>query len=317
MHFEYHDFFTAPDIDLHLTLRRQEQGTILEGQVNLTGPFTEIQLVDLTAPPTPPPPTVQNEFLENIRLNLYVGIDGLVTRSELSDITLDGQARVYGSFYQPRFQGEMEITDGHVIILNRRFKFTRGRIILDRLVPTYSILDLMYDPILLDPELDIEATTTVQFDPNLPGEEVTLSLNGPARTAAPRLNAPGLDDGEVLNLLAFGQKTAGGGSQYKSALYTAAGQLLLSRRVQQVGLDEFLLLPSGTALGTVGESAIRVGKYFSWPVPIWVRYEASTRKAESGQFEVEYHINSWMTIDATAYSEYELYGLGVGLSRQF
>lgn len=313
--YEYDDVFDAPEIDLDLALRRQGQGSLLAGNVRLNKPKADIQLVDLTTPPVPPPPALQNEFLENTSLDLYVDIDGLQTHSELSDITLEGQTRVYGTFYQPRFQGELEITDGQVIILNRQFDFSRGRIVLDQLLPTYSILDLMYDPILLDPELDLEAKTTVQpNDRNEPEVEVTMTLAGPVRSAAPRLTAPGHGDGAVLNLLAFGQTTP---ANYASALYTAAGQLLLSRQVERVGIDEFLLLPSGTALGTVGKSAVRIGKFLSWPVPIWVRYEANTLEASRGQFEVEYRITSWMTIDASAYSEYQLYGLGLGLSREF
>ena len=316
--YAYEDVFEAPDIDMELVLRPEERGPLLEGDVTLSLPKADVQLVDLTAPPVPPPPTVPNVWLENTHLNVYVDIDGLESRSELSNITLEGQARVYGTFYQPRFQGELEIVDGQVIILNRAFDFTRGRIILDRLVPTYSILDLMYDPILLDPELDLEATVTVQpHDPNEPEAEVTMVLDGPASTAAPRLTSPGLGDGEVLNLLAFGQTTRDSGTGYGDALATAAGQLLLARRVQRVGLDEFLLMPSGTTLGTAGESSVRVGKFLSWPVPMWVRYEARTREAGNGQFEVEYHILPWMTIDASAYSEYQLYGLGVGLKREF
>ena len=315
--YEYEDVFEAPDIDLDLTLLRDAQGSLLEGNVQLVRPTADVQLVDLTSPPVPPPPAIQSPFLESTRLNVYVDVDGLESRSELSNITLDGQTRVYGTFYQPKFQGELEIVDGQVIILNRQFTFTRGRIVLDRLVPTYSILDLLYDPILLDPELDLEATTTVQpYDESEPEAEVTMILEGPVREAAPRLTSPGLGDAEVLNLLAFGQTTTQN-ADYANALYTAAGQLLLSRRVQRVGLDEFLLLPSGTTLGTVGQSAVRVGKFLSWPLPIWVRYEAGTRAAAAGQFEVEYHITSWMTIDATAYSEYQLYGVGVGLSREF
>jgi hypothetical protein len=315
--YDYDDVFTAPDIDLELALRKGGEGSLLEGSVRLNKPYAETQLVDLAAPPVPPPPTVQNAFLESTRLNVYVDIEQLETRSELSDITLDGQTRVYGTFYQPRFQGELEITEGEVILLNRQFTFTRGRIVLDRLVPTYSILDLIYDPILLDPELDLEATTTVQPRDD-PGNEVevTLSLQGPVRGVAPRLTAPGYGDTEVLNLLAFGSTTTTD-ANYASALATAAGQLLLSRRVQRVGLDEFLLLPSGTALGTVGRSAVRVGKFLSWPLPMWVRYEANTTEVSTGQFEVEYRITTWMTIDATAYSEYELYGVGLGLSREF
>lgn len=317
--YEYDDIFVAPDINLDIGLRSRAQGALVSGRVRMKGAQADIQLVDLTAPPVPPPPTIQNEYLEDMGLDVYVDIEGLQTRSELSDITLAGQARIYGTFYQPRFQGELGIDQGQVLILNRQFSFTDGRIVLDRLVPTYSILDLLYDPILLDPELDLTAKTTVK--PTTPGDsdvEVTLSLVGPVSTAAPRLTAPGFGDTEVLNLLAFGSATsAAGGADYASALATAAGQLLLSRRVQRVGLDEFTLLPSGTALGTVGDTAVRVGKFLSWPLPVWVRYEASTTQVSSGQFEVEYQITSWLTVDGSAYSEYQLYGLGLGWSREF
>ena len=316
--YRYEDTFTAPDIDMDLALRSQDNGALLEGTVRLVRPTAEIQLVDLTSPTVRAPPAVQSEFFEDTQLNVYVDIDDLGTRSELSDMVFDGRIRIYGTFYKPRFQGELGVTEGTVVLLNRQFRFTRGRVILDRLLPTYSILDLIYDPILLEPELDMEAVTRIKPIDEEEEREVTLILQGPVLSSVPRLTSPGLGNIETLSLLAFGSTaTSEAGAGYSSALYTAAGQLLLSRRVQKVGLDEFLLLPSGTVIGTVGEPAVRIGKHLSWPLPTWVRYEAATAEPSLGRFEVQYHITPWLTIDANAHSQYELYGLGLGVRRDF
>lgn len=314
--YRYEDTFDAPAVDLDLSWRGEPTGSVLEGRVHLTRPVADIQLVELTEPPVPPPPASQNAILESLRLAVDVDVDGLQMRSELSDMTLEGRVRAYGSFYKPRFQGELEVTRGTVIVLNRQFTFSRGRVVLERLLPTYSILDLIYDPALLEPELDLEAVARVKANDEQEEREVTLVIDGPMLSTAPRLTSPGLDNLQTLSLLALGS-TNSTNFDYSGALYTAAGQLLLSRQVHKVGLDEFLLLPSGTSLGRVEETAVRVGKHFSRPLPLWVRYEAITREPSFGQFEVEYRIAKWLTLDATAHSQYELYGLGVGVSKDF
>ena len=80
--------------------------------------------------------------------------------------------------------------------------------------------------------------------------------------------------------------------------------------MQEAGLDEFLVLPSGTAQGTIGETSVRIGKRLTWPLPMWVRYEAVTKEPSLGQFEVEYPITSWLLLEATAHSQYETLRLG-------
>jgi hypothetical protein len=314
--YNYDDVFETQQVRADLALSSQDGGSLLAGTVRLEDSLADFQLVDLTSPPVPPPPAIPNPLLEGMALDVYVDVEDLQTRSELSDVRVEGQVRAYGSFYKPRFQGELEVTEGTVILLSRPFTLSRGRIVVDRLLPTYSILDLIYDPILLDPELDLEAVARVKPQQETEEREVTLSLEGPVLAAAPRLTSPGLVDQQILGLLAFGSIEQDR-FNYSGALYTAAGQLLLGRRAQQAGLDEFLLLPSGTALGTVGETSLRVGKHLAWPVPIWLRYEALANEPSLGQFEAEYGITSWLKIDATAHSKYELYGLGIGVSKDF
>ena len=312
--YNYSEYFEAPRVDLDLALTGEPQGSLLKGTVTLDRSLSEVHLVELTET-VPPPPAVQDPLLGGVAMDVYVDIVELKSRSELSDIDVDGRVRVYGTFYKPRFQGELELTQGTVILLSRPFAFTRGRVVLDKLVPTYSILDLFHDPVLLDPELGLEAVAEVQVADEDEARKVTLNLEGTVLAPAPELTSPGLTYRQIIGLLTFGTIEEDQ-YNYSGALYTAAGQLLLGR-VPKAGLDEFQLLPSGTAQGTIGETAIRIGKRLTWPLPVWVRYEAITRDPSLGRFEVEYGITSWLLLEATAHSRYELYGLGLGVSRDF
>ncbi|MCY3735218.1 MAG: translocation/assembly module TamB domain-containing protein [Gemmatimonadaceae bacterium] len=314
--YNYSDSFAAPRVDVDLALTGEPEGSLVKGSIALDRSQSEIQLVELTTP-VPPPPAVQDPLLGGVGMDVYVDIVELKSRSELSDIDVDGRVRVYGTFYKPRFQGELEVTEGTVILLSRPFVFSPGgRVVLDKLVPTYSILDLFHEPILLDPEFDLEAVARVQVADENEEREVTLSLEGTVLSPSPELTSLGLTERQIFMLLAFGTIEEDQ-FNYSGALYTTAGQLLLGRRVQEAGLDEFLLLPSGTAQGTIGETTMRIGKRLTWPLPMWVRYEAVTKEPSLGQFEVEYGITSWLRLEATAHSQYELYGLGLEVSRDF
>ena len=325
----YDDVFSVPAAKGRLRFRSLENGSLFEGELRLDQCIAEPPLVDLTGPPLPPPPSaLQDPFLETIHLALQVDVREMAVRNELIDLLLEGSGRVYGIFYKPRIQGEMFVEkEGTVIALNNEFVFRkRGRIILDRLVPTYSILDLAYDPLLLDPELDLEAVAKVRDMADNKLLEVTMSLQGSALRANPVFSSKDpedsskeLDDSQVIFLLAFGTSVTEGVAErdiYRAA-GTAVGQLLLGGQLQRIGLDEFQLLPSGTTLETSGQPALRIGKHFRWPLPLWVRYEAITLDPSIGEAQVEYQFSRFMTLRAKAHSEYELYGVGLGLKKQF
>jgi autotransporter translocation and assembly factor TamB len=173
-----------------------------------------------------------------------------------------------------------------------------------------------YDPLILNPELDLAAACSV-VDPDDGTEyEVTLSVQGTALNPAPEFTStPALDFNGIFRLLAFG--TISSQIEYGAALGTAAGQLL-SKKVEKVGLDEFTVLPSGTVIGTVGQASLRMGKYFDHiPFPLWVRYEAPLLDMSSGEVRVEHKFKSYLTLSGTAQSKYDRYGLGVGLKKDF
>ncbi|MBT6631183.1 MAG: hypothetical protein HOB49_29460 [Gemmatimonadetes bacterium] len=313
--YRYADIFDVDDVDADLTWEQRGDGGRLSGFLRLNQPTAQVQLVDLTAA-VAPPPSVQSELMEQTQLDLFIDIDELQTLSEISDVVLDGGIRIYGTLSKPRFQGELDIQEGHLLLLSRRFEFDRGRIITDRLLPTYSVLDIAYDPLLLDPELDLQATALVYDLSSDTEREVSLELRGTAQETAPILTSPGLGDNEVLNLLAFGDPIAeqGGGN----VLYAAAGQLLLSRQARRVGLDEFQLLSSGSVLGaTIGKSSVRVGKYLDWPLSVWLRYEGLASHMATGQLEAEYRVTKLLKIDARTNSDRGVYGIGIVLEKDF
>ena len=175
----------------------------------------------------------------------------------------------------------------------------------------------MYDPFELNPTLDLEAKTEEIEDID-DGEKyvVTLTLQGPAQKIVPTFSP--LDLLSTVNLLAF-NTVSNRDLKYKTALGTAAGQLL-SGQVEKVGLDEFVVLPSSTVFGAEpGDPALRVGEYFSrrLPLPLWVRYEAPLKEMAAGEVRIEHKVKSFLIITGSAQSKYDSYGLGIGLKREF
>ena len=320
--FRFEEIFDASDIDITLALEGTPSTSRLTGDVRLNRPKAEPVLVTLNAPPVPPPPpTLRDEFLENMELDVFVDIRSLEVDSELAGMEISGAIEIGGTFYKPIFQGDMEVGEGQVFILNRQFEFEKGLIVLNSLVPTRSILDVAYDPLILNPEVDVAATCKI-----MPGDldvehTVTMSIQGPAQTVAPVFSSdPALDFNDIFRLLAFGLASSDSAVEqdaYKAALGAATGQLL-SKKVEKVGLDEFTVLPTGTTVETANELSVRMGRYFDeLPLPLWVRYEAALANMSSGEVRVEHKIKSFLTLTGVAHSKEERYGLGVGLKKDF
>ncbi len=309
--------FRANDIDLDLSFAGSLSACKLAGRVRIDRPKSETSLVVLTLPVPPPPPALRDDFLENMALAVEVDIRGLAVDSELAEVEASGAVEVGGTFYKPLFQGDITIDAGQIFVLNRQFNITQGRVVFNRLAPTKSILDVMYDPFELNPTLDLEAKTEEIEDID-DGEKyvVTLTLQGPAQKIVPNFSP--LDLLSTVNLLAF-NTVSNRDLKYKTALGTAAGQLL-SGQVEKVGLDEFVVLPSSTVFGAEpGDPALRVGEYFSrrLPLPLWVRYEAPLKDMASGEVRIEHKVKSFLIITGSAQSKYDHYGLGIGLKREF
>ena len=329
--------FKADDIDMDLSFAGSISASKLAGRVLLDRPQSEASLVVLTLPVPPPPPALRDEFLENMALAVEVEIRGLALDSELAEVEASGAVEVGGTFYKPLFQGDITIDEGQVFVLNEQFDITQGRVVFNRLAPTKSILDVMYDPLELNPILDLEAETDYEITDINDNEKYVaiLTLRGPAQKVVPRLSADPrdpdletLEQFETVNLLAFRTANfdyAGAFGSTGEALSTAAtafgtaAGLLLGKQVEKVGLNEFTVVPSSTIVGaSPGDPVIRAGKYLGGlPLPLWVRYEAMVEKMAEGEVRVEHTIKSFLTIVGSAQSKHDHYGLGIGLKREF
>ena len=318
--------FKADDIDLDLSFAGSLSASKLAGRVRIDRPKSEASLVILALPVPPPPPALRDDFLENMALAVEVDIRGLDVDSELAEVAASGAVEIGGTFYKPLFQGDITIDAGQIFVLNQEFNITQGRVVFNRLAPTKSILDVMYDPFELNPTLDLEAKTKEITD--IHNEDntyvVTLTLRGPAQKIVPdfstdseKPDADPLEDlPSIVNLLVF--NTVNLDSLDYDAAVTAAGQLL-SKQVEKVGLNEFTVLPSSEIAGAEpGDPALRAGKYLGGlPLPLWVRYEATLEDIAEGEVRVEHKIKSFLTIVGSAQSKHDHYGLGIGLKREF
>ena len=317
--------FRANDIDLDLSFAGSLSASKLAGRVRIDRPKSEASLVVLTLPVPPPPPALRDDFLENMALAVEVDLRGLTLDSELAEVEASGAVEVGGTFYKPLFQGDITIDAGQIFVLNQQFNVSQGRVVFNRLAPTKSLLDVMYDPLELNPTLDLEAKTREITDLENDVEYVvTLTLRGPAQKIVPDFSAhsedpdadPLADLPSIVNLLVF--NTVNLDSLDYNAAVTAAGQLL-SKQVEKVGLNEFTVVPSSTIVGaSPGDPVLRAGKYLGGlPLPLWVRYEAVLEKMAEGEVRVEHKIKSFLTVSGLAQSKYDHYGLGIGLKREF
>ena len=319
--------FKADDIDLDISFAGSLSASKLAGRVRIDRPKSEASLVVLALPVPPPPPALRDDFLENMALGVEVDIRGLALDSELAEVEASGAIEVGGTFYKPLFQGDITIDEGQVFVLNQEFNITQGRVVFNRLAPTKSILDVMYDPFELNPTLDLQAK--VEDIPNIKtGYEydVTLTLKGSAQKIVPDFKAnsedPDADPVEgslsIVNLLVFNMADLDVADLDYDAAVTAAGQLLSKQVEKEVGLDEFTVLPSSEIDGAEPGTALRAGKYLGGlPLPLWVRYEALLKEMAWGEVRVEHKIKSFLTIVGSAQSKYDSYGLGIGLKREF
>ena len=315
----YEDLFHADDVDIQLRIDGSARRSRLSGNAVLDAPVAEPVLVILNAPPVPPPPpALRDAFLENMELDVQMELRDLQVDSDLTTAKASGGVGISGTFYKPVFQGDITLDEGKLYLLNRSFDLSQGRIVLNGLVPTRSLLEVAYDPLELNPELDLRAATQVVDRGDADRSyTVTMSLQGPAQSAAPRFEStPALSFNRIVNLLAFGTTNVND-FNYGTALSTAAIRLL-SKRVEKVGLDEFAVLPSSSIMGVEqGEPALRMGKFVDIPFAMWVRYEAAISNMSQGEVRIEHRLNSIFTVTGSAQSEYDRYGLGVGLQKEF
>ena len=303
-----------------------------EVQINKGLAAPELSLGTLMAPVPPMPPIVPNPFLEHLGLDVQVDIRDFRVETGLAELALEGGVHLGGTFHGPALQGDIdqapsEEDPGKMYYLDRAFEVDRAKVEFNRAFPSQSLFQLMYKPMLLDPELDVAATAHVIASDDTE-YEVALGLVG--QLSRPEIllsSAPYLDIVDIVQLLTLGSPGQAGDASglLVSRAAELSGRYLMGvggrRLTRSIGLDEFQIRPSGDRLESVRPSAffstssLYLGKRFS--PRFRVRYEALLEEISLGTVRADYRLTSDVTLRGFGRSRYGQYGLGIGFRKDF
>lgn len=183
-----------------------------------TQDFSIVELgkqVKKKAPQTTRPP---NPAFNKVAMRVTVKLNNNLTfDSNLGKMLLDGTVTVSGRPDKPSVSGTVQIVNGYVYYLDRKFTVSQGAI-------------SQHDPAVLNPSLDITATSNISWYPPQGGREdygITLLLRGDLSTPVITISAtPSLAQPQIISLLTFGTIQTGVGNDFGSRTGSIVGEQL-------------------------------------------------------------------------------------------
>ncbi|MDD5674198.1 MAG: translocation/assembly module TamB domain-containing protein, partial [Chitinivibrionales bacterium] len=184
-------------------------------ETRFTQDFSLIDLAQQIKKKAPQRPRPPNPLWSKVVLHLAVDLNGKLSfDSNLGRMLVDGTVSVSGRADKPEISGQFALLNGFVYYLDRKFTITQGAI-------------RQYDPLLLNPSLDITATAPVSWYPPQGGKEdydITLRITGDLANPVVALSAvPSLPQPQIISLLTFGTIQTGLGA---TDLSSRSGSLL-------------------------------------------------------------------------------------------
>jgi len=273
--------------DQSLQLNGTLQNASLTGTITVTRfaqiPSSDMQflLAQATAPPRIPNP---KSPLNNLRVDVRIlSTPALTVQTSLAKLSGDIDLHLRGTAARPVLLGRVNIAEGDIKVGGTKFHLERADI---------SFLN----PVVIDPVLDVEATTQVR------DYDITIGLHGTME----RLNTtyrsdPPLSSDDIISLLAFGstQTENAMGAAPASGFADSASGALLSSALNQAVTNRVSKL--------FGASSIRINPSFGGPqndpnARLTIEQQVTnnitltyvTDLARSGQevIQFEYNINS-------------------------
>jgi translocation and assembly module TamB len=273
--------------DQALQLNGTLQNASVTGTITVTRfaqiPSGDMQflLAQATAPPRIPNP---KSPLNNLRLDVRIlSTPALTVQTSLAKLSGDIDLHLRGTAARPVLLGRVNIAEGDIKVGGTKFHLERADI-------------TFLNPVVIDPVLDVEATTQVR------DYDITIGLHGTME----RLNTtyrsdPPLSSDDIISLLAFGstQSENALGAAPSSGFAESASGALLSSALSQAVTNRVSKL--------FGASSIRINPSFGGPqndpnARITIEQQVTnnitltyvTDLARSGQevIQFEYNINS-------------------------
>ncbi|MGA3293870.1 MAG: translocation/assembly module TamB domain-containing protein [Candidatus Acidiferrales bacterium] len=239
---------------------------------------------------TSPGPPSSSPFLQNLAFDVE-GQTNPGARIEWTGahVEMDGDVRLRGTFDRPVLLGNIHLLSGEMPFRGNTFEITRG--------------DINFaNPFRLDPELDVEATSTIsQY-------QVTIDFSGKASHLSMNYRSdPPLPDSDIVALLALGSPGQGsalrsspGASQNygATALLSEAISSGIGGRIEHLfGISSFRVDPFVAGTATESNAAARVTIQQQVTRGLTITY--STNAATSNQYQliqVEYALRRTLSV---------------------
>ena len=249
----------------------------------------------------PDPSTILSKFTNiggNLDLRIEV-LDDFTAKINDFNLKLGGDIKVQGDLATPKINGELEIKQGNIAFLDRKFRISTGKVIFS-------------DSSGKDAILDMEAKTEID------DIDVFVSVSGIISQPMVVLSShPHLSESEIISLLMFNKNYAGLtegelGTILREEMINLIAQGLSIRFLNQIenevanslGLDEFKIetifkkeqdsdlgfLPGLSLEGL----ALKIGKYFS--ENFYLTYSTPLYEIGKGDLELEYKISDDLTL---------------------
>jgi len=209
-----------------LDYSQQKNGYLIEGSVVMgkTKYLEDVQISKmLDSMSKPKILRKSSQLMMQTKLNVRISDSkDIWIDNNLARIRLKADVGVIGTLAQPNLTGRVEITEGYIIYLDRKFEITRG------------IFDFT-DPNMINPILDIQAETDIKNyeQPNAEPYHIIFAVTGPADKATITLQSiPTLDEANILSLLTFGTTREQIFSQTPDKYNTSLKDILLERAEQ-------------------------------------------------------------------------------------
>jgi autotransporter translocation and assembly factor TamB len=207
--------------------------------------FSFNTLLDRVERPAPPP-LPPNPFLQSVALRTMVTLDrNLTIETNIGRFVLDGKVAIVGTLDRPGAIGTIEIAEGYVYYLDRRFTIDRGTFRLQ-------------DPGAIKPRIDLEAVAQVTAFMVSPQDnevdnttyDITLRIVGTLDKPEVILSAdPPLQPVQIVSLLTFGTIQGGVGTDISARLESLLKQQLAglgTRKLEQwLNIESLNIEPIG------------------------------------------------------------------------
>ncbi|HEX38309.1 MAG TPA: hypothetical protein ENG70_05605 [Candidatus Cloacimonetes bacterium] len=159
-------------------------------------------------------------LMTQTKLNIQItNSDDILLDNNIAHINMKLALNIIGTLANPNLGGRIDLTDGYIIYLDRKFELTRG------------VLDFI-DPNQINPTLDVQAIAKVKNynQPENPTYLITITVTGPADKAKINLQSvPALDQANILSILTFGTTREQIFSQCPDNYQTSLKDILLER----------------------------------------------------------------------------------------